>query len=166
MAVFLGDKHRFGVEIGEWVNPLLRRVDLWAADQWLTCDDNLAFAMQFRLSVTGTANWLRSGPAPHPPFSGLSPVAAHRRLVGQSADFEEEHRRHEIFHWGPTTDNLRSFLFRNSKREDELVITFDFWREEHLLEHPEHAGRVFAAELRTKEFIGILDELAEVVGPD
>jgi hypothetical protein len=130
VTVFLGDKHRFGVEIGEWVGPLLRRVDLWAAD--------------------------------HPPFSGLSPVAAHRRLVGESADFEEEYRRREIFHCGPTTDNLRSFLFRDEK-EDELVITFDFWREEHLLEHPEHAGRVFAAELRTGQFIGILDELAEVV---
>ncbi|MGW5265463.1 hypothetical protein ACWEQG_31205 [Microbispora sp. NPDC004025] len=50
--------------------------------------------------------------------------------------------------------------------QDEPVITFDFWREEHLLEHPEHAGRVLAAELRTGDFIGILDELAEVVGPD
>ena len=80
----------------------------------------------FRLSVARTANRVRSGTAPRPPF--LRPV-----LRGRSSPAE-------------------------------LVITFDFWREEHLLEHPEPAGAVFAAEVRIGEVVGILDELTEVVG--
>ncbi|MFI6082566.1 hypothetical protein ACIBBB_16580 [Streptomyces sp. NPDC051217] len=50
MTVLLGDKDRFAAEVGEW-DHALRRVDLWAAGQWLTCDDNMAFVKQFRLAV-------------------------------------------------------------------------------------------------------------------
>lgn len=163
MAIVLGDKRGFGVEIGEWVDPLLRRVDLWAADQWLTCDDNLAFVMQFRMSVAATARWMRSGGGLPVPFADLSPIAAHRRLLGEHRDREENYERYRFLTWGPTTDNLLACLFRE---KDRLAITFEFWREEHLLEHPEHRGTVFAAELRTGEFLAILEESAEVVGQD
>ncbi|MFF3254625.1 hypothetical protein ACFYWP_27220 [Actinacidiphila glaucinigra] len=80
MAVVVGDRSRFAAEVGEW-DAALRRVDLWAAGQWLTCDDNMAFVEQFRLAVLDTAIRLRCGRGSPPPFDGLSPEAAHRRLM-------------------------------------------------------------------------------------
>lgn len=59
--------------------------------------------------------------------------------------------------WGPTTDNVVAYLFRE---EDGLVITLEFWREEHLLSHPEDAGAVFVAEIPSHELIGILEGIA------
>ncbi|MFJ6867593.1 hypothetical protein ACIQRS_25860 [Streptomyces termitum] len=45
-------------------------------------------------------------------------------------------------------------LFRE---KDRLVVTFEFWREEHLRDHPEDAGVVFVAAVPVREFGGILD---------
>ncbi|WP_432920427.1 hypothetical protein ACQPZZ_20435 [Microbispora sp. CA-135349] len=163
MTVLLGDKQRFGMEVGDWVDSELRQVDLWIAGQRLTCDDNLAFVKQFRLSVAGTARWMRSGGGSPPPFPGLSPVAAHRRLVDESEDFEETAWNCRFFGWGPTTDNLQAFAFREGAH---LTITVAFWREEHLREHPEHAGKVWVAELRTEEFLGLLEELVAIIDRD
>lgn len=47
--MFLGDKQRFAVEIGDFVqqSPALRRVDIWDADRWWTFDDNTAHTLSF-----------------------------------------------------------------------------------------------------------------------
>lgn len=124
--MLLGDKDRFAAEVGQWWHaPSLRRVDLWAAGQWLTCDDNTAYVPQFRLSVQRTAAGVRAG---HPP--------------GRFLD------------WGPTTDNVIAHL---AKTGDELSLTFEFWREDHLRANPGHAGVVFAVELPVAEFTDVLD---------
>jgi len=161
VAVTLGDKYRFAAEVGEG-DHALRRVDLWAAGQWLTCDDNMAFVEQFRRAVLDTAAWLRSGGGSPLPFAGLSPEAVHRRLVlgvtvcdETEADYELR-SRFRVLNWGPTTDNVTILLFRDG---DRLVLTLQFWREEHLLKHPEHAGEVFVARVPAGEFVGILDGL-------
>ncbi|CRK58374.1 hypothetical protein [Alloactinosynnema sp. L-07] len=156
MSTLLGDKRRFAAEVGEWVGGL-RRVDLWAADQWLTCDDNAAYVPRFRHAVRQTAAEVSAGYGKPQPFADLSPAAAHRRLAAATTEEEELFReRFWIFHWGPTTDNLRTFVFRDG---DELVLTFQFWREAHLREHPEHAEAVFAVAIPAAEFVGILDGL-------
>lgn len=159
MTVLLGDRHRFAVEVGEKDHGL-RRVDLWAAGQWLTCDDNMAFVAQLRRTVRETADCLRSGEVAPLPWSDLSPEANHRRLLlgsrtpdASDADLRSRYRGLE---WGPTTDNLISSLFRN---RDSLTLTFEFWRKEHLLTHPPHAGHVFVVEVPVPEFVGILDSL-------
>ena len=41
-------------------------------------------------------------------------------------------------------------------RRPRLVITVEFWREEHLRCHPERAGTVFAAKIITEELAGVL----------
>ncbi|MFI9781364.1 hypothetical protein ACIHCV_43310 [Streptomyces sp. NPDC051956] len=65
--------------------------------------------------------------------------------------------RFRVLLWGPTTDNVTAYLFRE---EDHLVITLEFWREEHLLSHPEDADAVFVVEIPAEEFIGILEGIA------
>ncbi|WP_103890105.1 hypothetical protein [Actinacidiphila yanglinensis] len=165
MTTILGDKHTFAIEVGEWDHELCR-VDIWAAGIWLTCDDNMAFARQFRRDVLDTAAWLRSGMASALPFDGLSPQAAHRRLMLRAgtddeseADFEFR-SRFRVMNWGPTTDNVTAHHFQD---QDSSLITLQFRRDEHLLKHPEHAGEVFLAKISTEEFVGILHDLVAVL---
>ncbi|MEV7558630.1 hypothetical protein [Streptomyces sp. NPDC089795] len=161
MNVVLGDKSRFAAEIGE--SGPLRRVDLWAAGKWLTCDDNMAYVPQFRRDVLNAVAWLRSGEGAPLPYAGLSAEATHRRFgrhAGNDDGSEADSRlsgRFRSLLWGPTTDNVTAYLFRE---EDHLVITLEFWREEHLAGHPEDAGAVFVAEIPVEEFVGILEGIA------
>ena len=61
VTVTLRDKYRFAAEIGDG-DHALSRVDLWAAGQWLTCDDNMAFVQQFRRDVLDTHSEVRDKP--------------------------------------------------------------------------------------------------------
>ncbi|MFB7178856.1 hypothetical protein ACFCYI_14260 [Streptomyces sp. NPDC056257] len=166
MSMVMGDKSRFGAEVGE-PGPLCR-VDLWVAGRWLTCDDNMAYVPQFRRDVLDTAAWLRSGGASPLPFAGLSAEATHLRLVQPAGDDDESEAEYElrsrfrVLLWGPTTDNVTAYLFRE---EDSLVITLSFWRQAHLLGHPEDAGAVFMVEIPAEEFVGILEGIAAALDP-
>jgi hypothetical protein len=155
------------VEVGDWAGPALRRVDLWAAGQRLTCDDDMAFVRQFRRDVGETAAWLRAGHGEALPFAGLSAAAAHRRLVEGAGDDDEDdalRRRFRAFdRWGPTVDNVVAFVFRDGER---LEMTWQFWREDHLLSHPEHAGTVFTLEVGAAELAGLLEDLVAVLDRD
>ncbi|MFD3557319.1 hypothetical protein ACFWWA_35245 [Streptomyces goshikiensis] len=161
MKVLLGDKFRFAAEVG--VPGPLCRVDLWAAGRRLTCDDNMAYVPQFRRDVLNAAAWLRSGGGSPLPFAGLSAEATHRRLMQRAGDDDEPEvayrlrGRFQVLLWGPTTDNVTAYLFR---QEDRLVITLEFWRGEHLLSHPEDAGAVFVVEISAEEFIEIFEGIA------
>ncbi|MEV7616103.1 hypothetical protein [Streptomyces sp. NPDC089799] len=159
MNVVLGDRSRFAAEVGD-PGPLCR-VDLWAAGKWLTCDDSMAYVPQFRRDVLDVAAWLRSGKGSSLPFAGFSAEATHRRLRQHAGDDNETdyqlRSRFRALLWGPTTDNVMAYLFHN---KDDLVITLEFWREEHLLSHPEDAGAVFVVEIPADEFIGILEGIA------
>jgi hypothetical protein len=162
VTVLLGDKSRFAAEVGDWDNALCR-VDLWAAGKWLTCDDDMAFVGQFRRDVLDTVAWLRSGQGSPLPFAGLSPQSTHRRLLRNAGTDDETEADYELrarfraLTWGPTTDNLTTHLFREM---DRLLLTVQFWREAHLVKHPEDADEVFVAEIPTVEFIAILEDLA------
>lgn len=165
VTTILGDKHKFATEVGEWDHELCR-VDIWAAGIWLTCDDNMAFGRQFRRHVLDTAEWLRTGTASVLPFDDPSPQAAHRRLMLRAgADDESEaefelRSRFRILDWGPTTDNVTAHHFRD---QDSSLVTLQFWRNAHLLRHPEHAGEVFLAKIPTAVFVGILHDLVAVL---
>ncbi|MGW8600510.1 hypothetical protein ACWGLB_16445 [Streptomyces sp. NPDC055893] len=174
MSVVLGDRFRFAAAVGE-PGPLCR-VDLWAAGKWLTCDDNMAYVPAFRRAVLDTCAWLRSGEGSPLPFPGLSAEATHRRLMARAmddadpevepeaepeADYEQR-SRFQVLHWGPTTDNVIAHLFRE---KDDLVITLEFWREEHLRNHPEDSGVVYVVEIQAQEFVSILDGIVAALGP-
>jgi hypothetical protein len=167
VAVSFGDKARLAVEVGDWSGPALRRVDLWAAGQWLTCDDNTVYVPQFRRAVSKTAAGLRAGHGESLPFAGLSTSAAHRRIISGEGNEEEDdalRTRFRIFSdWGPTTDNVEALLFRDGER---VEITWHFWREAHLRRHPEHTGTVFAVEIRAAELAAILGDLVAALDCD
>jgi hypothetical protein len=164
MTILLGDKHRLAIEIGdEWWGDGLRRVDMWIADQWLTCDDNWLYVKSVAWFLTRGAETVREGRVPALPFPGLSAEDSHRRLRAMRAedcDSDEIYFRHRYFDWGPTTDNVTTFAFRDG---DRVAITVEFWREEHLQQHPEHVGQVFVAELEAEELARILTELGDVL---
>lgn len=160
MAHLLGDKSRFAVEVGEWRGGLLRRVDLWAAGQWLTCDDNTAYVTQLRLSMQADCGRLGSIGGSPPPFAGLSPAAVHRQLLTNDDGLQEQWW---FLHWGPTTDNVLAYLFPDG---DHLAITLEFRREEHLRLHPEHIGAIFVVEIGTEELGRILQNAAAALGHD
>jgi hypothetical protein len=149
VTLLLGSKERFALELGE-EHGGLRRVDAWAAGQWLTCDDNMAYVPQLKPTLQldhVRLDAIRDSPIP---FPGLSPTATHRRLLADESGLRESWR---FLDWGPTTDNVLAHLLPD---RGHLVMTVGFWREEHLRHHPEHAGTVFAAEIEAEELADIL----------
>ena len=161
MTTLFGDKSRFAMEIGdEWHGDQLRRMDMWLANQWLTCDDNWIYVRHVVGLVERTATRVRSGGASFLPFPDVSPAVAHRRLRALRSDKDWDdalYFQHRIFDWGPTTDNVIAFLF---PKGSHLAITLEFWREEHLRQHPEHVGEVFVAEIGADELAEILESAA------
>ena len=157
MTILIGDKSRFAAEIGDFSTGTtqLRRVDLWAAAQWWTCDDNSAYLPQFCFDVQRTIDRLRSGDNLSMPFPGLSPAETHRRLLASDDGSRE---RFWFPHWGPTTDNILAHLFRD---REQIFIPFEFWREEHHL--PEQLGMIFVAELIEAELLSVLQRVVDTL---
>ncbi len=158
MAALFGDKQRFAAEVGElWHgSDQMRRVDLWAAGRWLTCDDNTVFIPQFCMSVWDTLSWLRSECDLSLPYPNLSPVESHRQLLAV-----DDGSREQFWFplWGPTTDNVSGHVFRKGER---LTITLEFWRETHQPAH--ERGQVFVAELPESEFVRVLEQMLSGLG--
>lgn len=164
MTALLGDKQRFAVEVGEIAEAgkswgggdQLRRVDLWAAGRWLTCDDNTAFVPELCMDVRDTLNWLRSGSDLSPPHAGVSLVETHRRLL----DVDDGTREQFWFPlWGPITDNVSGHVFRDGEL---LSITLEFWRETH--QPLAERGEVFVTHIPEAELVGILEQMAVALG--
>jgi hypothetical protein len=149
VTLLLGSKERFALELGEQREGL-RRVDTWAAGQWLTCDDNMAYVPQIQRSIQRDYERLDSIEDSSHLFPGLSSTAVHRRLLADEGELRE---RWQFLTWGPTTDNVLAHLLCYG---NQLVMTVGFWREEHLRRHPEHIGAVFVAEIEPQELAGIL----------
>ncbi|MFD7897145.1 hypothetical protein [Streptomyces sp. NPDC059743] len=58
---------------------------------------------------------------------------------------------------------MTAHLLRGQGR---FVLTPQFRRGEHLIEHPKDAGQVFVAEMPAVDFVGIFDDLAAVLDGD
>lgn len=156
-----GDRARFAVEVGGvWPPPPdvatgdLRTVDLWAGGKWLTVDDNTAYLPSFIHFLRSTAAQVRRRDVSPCPFPDRSPEAILRLLdADDETDFRE---RFWLLHWGPTVDNVRSYVYRDG---DDLVIVFAYWRAHHPF--PEDLGKVFVAGIPADEFAGVLEEAAD-----
>ncbi len=163
MTTIFGRRNEFAIEIGALVDgsDTLRKVDVWAGNRWLTCDDNAAYLSQFVHSVWRELNKLMERPRKvwgTRPFPHCTYAENHRLLLDIPEEIErDDSRRFEYFFmdWGPTTDNLAMFLFR----EDGIAnITFEFWRENH--HNPEEKGVVFVVSMPENELKELLLEAA------
>lgn len=162
---YYGERERFAFEIGppdrEHPTTGTRRVDVYAAGRWLTCDDNSVYVPQFAYALEASIAWLLRDPAFYKfsrPYPELSTEDNLRRLL---ADVEagvsggHEYRDYSFMNWGPTSDNVSSCLFR----EGEAVhIAFSFARDTH--HDPAELGKVFVAQLPERELLLILHRAA------
>jgi hypothetical protein len=132
----------------------MRQVDIWAANRWVTCDDNTVFIPAFVPHLDGAIDRLLSDLDSPRPFPNLSPADNHRRLLSEArAENKALHFRHLFLNWGPTTDNVIAHIFREGGR---ATIPFSFWREDH--HDCSELGQVFVTELPTNELIAVLLE--------
>jgi hypothetical protein len=122
-----GDRSTFAIEIGpnDPTSPSMRTVDVWIDGRSMCCYDNTAYVPQIQQSIRLEVARVRAGCIS--PLSNIASdsIQAHKELRSDQTNLPEEF---QFMHWGPTTDNLISFLF---KRENHLIITSEFWRSTH-----------------------------------
>jgi hypothetical protein len=146
-----GDRATFSVEIGEIASPGLRVVDLWAADTWLTSDDNAAYVPSFAFSMRRDAERVRRGDIPPGPFPGRTPEEVYRLLKADQTEFREQFW---FLRWGETVDNVSAFAYLDG----DLVIVFEFWRTTQFVAQDQ--AELFVARIPPDEFATIVEEAA------
>ncbi|MCA2216955.1 hypothetical protein [Jidongwangia harbinensis] len=149
-----GDRATFGVEIGEIASPGLRVVDLWAADTWLTSDDNAAYVPSFVLSMRRDAERVRRGDVPPCPFPGRPPQEIHRLLLADQTEFREQFW---FLQWGETVDNVAAFAYRDG----DLVIVFQAWPTKHSV--AQDRAEILAVRIPPDDFAAIVEDAAAVL---
>jgi hypothetical protein len=150
----IGEGSNFAIIPGPYVpdSPQVREVSIFLAGRWLTCDDDHAFVPQFAYSLERTIIWLLSTDRIDPPHPEGTPEQVHRMLLASNDGLPERYR---FMDWGPTTDNVIAFIFRDA---DRIRITCSFWRATH--HRPDELGQVFHAELSERELLLILVKAA------
>jgi len=154
-----GIRSRFCMEIGpldpDHPTAGLRRVDIWAADRWLTCDDNSVYLPSFTASVANSLGHLLTNPENlicHRPYAEVSVADNLRRMLAAAeAGNNSRYLSYRFMDWGPTTDNVSAVLFREN---DVAFMPFSFWRESH--HESSELGQVFVAELPERELLWVL----------
>ncbi len=154
-----GKRRRFAITVGEALsdNGRSRRVDVWAAGRWLTCDDNNVYVPFFAGCLQHAVGCLLSDPQhrrgrPHPEQSVAD---NYRRLRADAEADNAEYLSYRFMHWGPTADNVSMLLFREG---GTAYLPFSFWRPDHHV--PAELGQVFVAELPEWELAGVLHDAA------
>ena len=151
-----GHQTRFAITVGEILseNGGSQRVDVWAADRWLTCDDNNVYVPHFAGCLQHAVGGLLADPAycRGRPFPGLSVAENYRRLpAGRSSTRSTGPYR--FMDWGPRADNVGMLLFREG---GTAYLPFAFWRPDH--HQPAELGQVFVAELPVWELARVLHD--------
>ncbi|MBV1856652.1 hypothetical protein [Catellatospora tritici] len=152
----IGDRTTFAIEIGMALSADLRIVDVWAAGKRLTADDNVAY-------VPSLCHYLRRAAARvcqreiRPcPFPEYSPEEIFRQLEADETGFREHYW---FMRWSETLDNVSSYAYL----DDDLVIIFAFWRDEHPV--PEGGGKVLVAKIPPEQFATIVLTAADLLNP-
>ena len=158
-----GEKSRFAITVGETLSGrgAVRAVDVWAADQWLTCEDDAVYAPQFAWAVKADLGALLRDPQlrrgrPHPE---LSIEENFRRLrTDAEADNAEYYR---FMDWGPTADNVNMLLFQEGSIAYLAFAFRDLRRDD-----PLQLEKVFVAELPEWELAKVLLDAAWAIIED
>jgi hypothetical protein len=105
-----GQLTRFALTVGEILsdNGGSRRVDVWAADCWLTCDDNNVYVPHLVACLQHAVGGLLSNPQYRRgrPYPELSVEDNYRRLRAAAATDNTEYLAYRFMDWGPTSDNV------------------------------------------------------------
>ncbi|QJW98653.1 hypothetical protein FTUN_6248 [Frigoriglobus tundricola] len=157
---WFGDQSRFAIALGQFSgeNDSFCEVDVWAADCWLTCDDNHTYIPHFAGTLERSVRFLLRGPQYRRtgrPDPELSPADNHRRLCADAETDNGEYPGYRFMDWGPTADNVRMHLFREG---GTAFLPFSFWREGH--HKPAELGQVFVAEVPWRGLAGVTHEAA------
>jgi hypothetical protein len=154
-----GRLSRFAITVGEILsdNGSSRRVDVWAASHWLTCDDNTVYVPHFAGRLQHAVRGLLSDPQYRRgrPCPELSVADNYRRLRTAAETDNTEFLTYRFMDWGPTADNVGMLLFRE---EGTAYLPFSFWRPDHHV--PSELGKVFVAELPEWELMRVLHDAA------
>jgi hypothetical protein len=155
-----GQLTRFAITVGEILsdNGGSRRVDVWAADRWLTCEDNNVYVPHFAGCLQRAVGALLSDPTDRRlgrPYPELSAMDNYRRLRADAETDNSEHLAYRFMDWGPTADNVGMLIFREG---GTVYLPFSFWRPDHHV--PSELGQVFVAELPERELATVLHEAA------
>jgi hypothetical protein len=152
-----GHASRFAITVGEVLREdgQSRRVDVYAANRWLTCADNNVYAPFFAGCLQHAVSRLLSDPhySRGRPYPELSVADNYRRLAAE--DDNKEYLSYRFMHWGPTADNVSMILFREA---GTAYLPFSFcWPDG---QDPSEMGHVFVAELPEWELAGVLHDAA------
>jgi hypothetical protein len=153
-----GDRSRFAIEVGEFYGDTdaARRVDVWAADVWLTCDDNNVYVPHFAGCLQHAVSNLLVDPTYRllgRPYLGLSIEDNYRCL--RAEEDNTDFLAYGFMDWGPTADNVGMLLFREA---GTAYMPFAFWRPDH--HEPSELGQVFVAVLSERELASVLHDAA------
>ena len=126
-----GELTRFAITVAEVLsdNGGSRRVDVWAADRWLTCDDNSVYVPHFAGSLQHAVGSLLSDPrhSRGRPYPELSVADNYRRLRADAKTDNTEYLAYRFMDWGATADNVSMLLFREG---GTAYLPFSFWEGE------------------------------------
>jgi hypothetical protein len=155
----IGQLTRFAITVGEILsdNGGSRRVDIWAADRWLTCADNNVYVPHFAGCLQRAVRVLLSDPqcGRGRPYPELSVEDNYRRLRADAEADNREYLSHRFMDWGPTADNVSVLLFREA---GIAYLPFSFcWPDG---QAPSELGKVFVAELPEWELAGVMHDAA------
>jgi hypothetical protein len=154
-----GQLTRFAITVGEVLsdNGGSRRVDVWAAYRWLTCDDNNVYVPHFAGCLQHAVGYLLTDPQRRRgrPYPELSVADNYRRLRADAETDNTEYLAYRFMDWGPTADNVSMLLFREG---GTAYLPFSFWRPDHHV--PAELGQVFVAELPEWELATVLHDAA------
>jgi hypothetical protein len=154
-----GHLTRFALTVGAILsdNGGSRRVDVWATDRWLTCDDNSMYVPHFAGCLQHPVGYLLSDPQSRRgrPYPELPVADNYRRLRGEAKTDNTEYLAYRFMDWGPTADIVGMLLFRE---EGTAYLPFSFWRPDH--HDPSELGQVFVAKLPEWELAGVLHDAA------
>lgn len=154
-----GKRTSFAITVGEILheNDSSRRVDVWAAYRWLTCEDSQVYVPFFAGRLQHAVRSLLANPQGRRsrPYPELSIEDNYRRLRADAETDNTEYLSYRFMNWGPTADNVGMLLFQ----EDGIAyLPFSFFRPDH--HDPSELGKVFVAELPEWELASVLHDAA------
>lgn len=160
-----GERASFAVEVGKCLgepgaqasrNGSMRRVDLWAAGQWLTRDDNQVYVPHFAGTLARDVDFLLRALQTERlvrPWPELPVLENFRRLrADATAGDNQRYLAYRFMDWGPTSDNMSAVLFCEG---GHAQILFVFARPKRGSETSD-VDQVFVAELPALELVEVL----------